>query len=386
MIVQKAYKYRFYPSNTQARQLAQTFGSARFVWNLGLELRSKSYEQEQKSISYTQTAAALTQWKKEPEKAFLKEVSSVVLQQSLRNLETAFQNFFSKRASYPKFKRRRDKQSVRYQTNAFTFSEGKITLAKQIEPLEISWSRPLPDDAKLISATVSKDKAERYFISILVETDVQSLPETTADVGIDVGIKALAVCSNGETLKNPRPLVKAEKQLKLKQRRLSRKVNHNRDKQRIKVAKQHAKIRDIRTDTIHKFTTATIRENQAVYVEGLNVAGMLKNHKLAKHIADASFAEVFRQLEYKANWYGREYIQLDQFFPSSKMCSNCGHLLLKLPLSVREWTCPECDSKHERDGNAATVILLAGRYLRATGSDARKVNAYEIRAVVGRSA
>jgi len=388
MIVQKAYKYRFFPTNTQARQLAQSFGSARFVWNRGLELRTKSYEQEQKSISYTQTAVALTQWKKEPEKTFLNEVSSVVLQQSLRNLDTAFENFFAKRASYPKFKSRKDKQSIRYQTNAFTFRAGKITLAKQDEPLEISWSRPLPDDAKLISATVSKDKAERYFISILVETDVQSLPETTADVGIDVGIKTLAVCSNGERLENPRPLVKAEKRLKLKQRRLSRKVkgSHNRGKQRIKVAKQHAKIRDIRSDTIHKFTTATMRENQAVYVEGLNVAGMLQNHKLAKHITDASFAEIFRQLEYKAGWYGRDFIQLDQFFRSSKLCSKCGHLLLEMPLSVRQWTCPECDSRHDRDGNAATVILLAGRYLRATGSDARKVNAYEIRAVVGHSA
>ena len=238
----------------------------------------------------------------------------------------------------------------------------------------------MPDDAKLISATISKDKAERYFISILVETDVQSLPETTADVGIDVGLKMLAVCSNGKTLENPRPLMKAEKRLKLKQRRLSRKVkgSNNRGKQRIKVAKQHAKIRDMRTDTIHRFTTVTIRENQAVYVEGLNVAGMLKNHRLAKHIADASFAEVFRQLEYKAKWFGRDFIELGQFFPSSKLCNNCGHLLLELPLSVREWTCPQCGSKHDRDGNAATVILLAGRYLRATGSDARKVNAYEI--------
>jgi putative transposase len=152
------------------------------------------------------------------------------------------------------------------------------------------------------------------------------------------------------------------------------------------VAKQHAKIRDIRTDHIHQFTTQTIRENQAVYVEGLNVAGMLKYYKLAKHLSDASFAELFRQFEYKAKWHGRDFVPLDQFFPSSKLCSNCGHLLLKLPLSVREWTCPECDTKHDRDGNASGVILLAGRTLQATGSDARKVNTSEIRAVVGRSA
>ncbi len=388
MIVQKAYKYRLFPSDSQKTQLAHTFGCARFVWNLGLELRSKTYQETQQSLSYAQTTEALTQWKKKPQKAFLNQVSSVVLQQSLRNLDAAFENFFEKRAAYPRFKSRKDKQSVRYQTNAFTFRDGRITLAKQDEPLEISWSRPLPDDAKLISATVSKDKAERYFISILVETDIQPLPQTSADVGIDVGIKTLAMCSNGNKLENPRPLYKAAKRLRLKQRRLSRKVkgSNNRNKQRIKVAKQHAKIRDIRTDNIHKFTTATIRENQAVYVEGLNVAGMLKNHKLAKHLSDASFAEIFRQLQYKANWYGRDFVPLDQFFPSSKLCGNCGHLLLKLPLSVREWTCPECDTRHDRDGNAATVILLAGRYLRATGSDAREVNASEIRAVVGRSA
>src|SRR5262245_23902417 len=325
MIVQKAYKYRFFPTDSQMKQLARTFGSARFVWNQGLELRSKTYEETKQSLSYAHTTAALTQWKKESEKAFLNEVSSVVLQQSLRNLATAFQNFFEKRASYPRFKSRKDKQSVRYQLNAFTYNDGKITLAKQDEPLDISWSRPLPDDAKLVSATVSKDKAERYFISILVETDIQPLPHTSNDVGIDVGIKTLATSSNGNNLGNPRPLQKAEKRLKFNQRRLSRKVkgSNNRNKERIKVARQYASIRDIRTDKIHKFTTETIRENQAVYVEGLNVAGMLKNHQLAKHIGDASFAELFRQLEYKAVWYGRDFVQLDQFFPSSKLCSNC---------------------------------------------------------------
>lgn len=388
MIVQKAYKYRFFPTDSQMKQFARTFGSVRFVWNQGLELRSKTYEETKQSLSYAHTTAALTQWKKEPEKAFLNEVSSVVLQQALRNLATAFQNFFEKRASYPRFKSRKDKQSVRYQLNAFTYNDGKITLAKQDEPLDISWSRPLPDDAKLVSATVSKDKAERYFISILVETDIQPLPHTSNDVGIDVGIKTLATSSNGNNLENPRPLQKAEKRLKLNQRRLSRKVkgSNNRNKERIKMARQYARIQDIRTDNIHKFTTETIRENQAVYVEGLNVAGMLKNHHLAKHIGDASFAVLFRQLEYKAVWYGRDFVQLDQFFPSSKLCSNCGHLLLKLPLSVREWICPECDAKHDRDQNASRVILLAGRYLRATGSDARKVDAYEIRSAIGQSA
>jgi putative transposase len=167
MIVQKAYKYRLFPTDSQKRQLAHTFGSARFVWNWALELRTKRYEEEKKSLSYNATANALADLKKEPQRAFLRDVSSVVLQQSLRNLDAAFKNFFKKQAGYPRFKSRKDKQSVRYQTNAFTLRDGRITLAKQDEPLEISWSRPLPDDAKLISATVSKDKAERYFIGYL---------------------------------------------------------------------------------------------------------------------------------------------------------------------------------------------------------------------------
>jgi putative transposase len=305
MTVQKAFKYRFYPTDSQARQLAQTFGCARLVWNWGLEMRAQAYEQEKKSLSYADTTAALAQLKKTPEKAFLNEVSSVVLQQSLRNLDAAFDNFFDKRAAYPKFKSRKDNQSARYTSAGFTYRNGQIKLAKQDESLNISWSRPLPDDARLVNVTV---------------------------------------------------------------------------------AKQHARIRDIRVDILHQFTTKTIRENQAVFVEGLNVAGMLKNNKLAKQIGDASFAELFRQLEYKAIWYGREFVQLDHFSPSSKLCSNCGHLLPELPLSVREWSCPECQADHERDENASRVILLAGRYLRATGSDARKVDAYEIRAAIGRSA
>jgi putative transposase len=388
MPVQKAFKYRFYPTDSQARQLAQTFGCARLVWNWGLEMRSQAYEQEKKFLSYADTTAALAQLKKTPEKAFLNDVSSVVLQQSLRNLDAAFNNFFDKRAAYPKFKSRRDNQSARYTSSGFTYRNGQIKLAKQDEPLNISWSRPLPDDARLMNVTVSKDRAERYFISILVKTEIHPLPPVEAEVGIDVGVKTLATCSNGVKLENPRPLQKATRRLRLKQRRLSRKVkgSNNRNKERIKVAKQHARIRDIRADILHQFTTKTIRENQTVFVEGSNVAGMLKNNKLAKQIGDASFAELFRQLEYKAIWYGREIVQLNRFFPSSKLCSNCGYLLPELPLSVREWTCPECHADHERDENASRVILLAGRYLRATGSDARKVDAYEIRAAIGHSA
>lgn len=379
MIVQKAFKYRFFPSDDQAAQLGRTFGCARYAYNQALEYRSKSWLREKKSVSYHETASKLTEWKKEPEKAFLSEVSSVVLQQSLLNLDTAFTNFFEKRAQYPKFKSRRHRQSARYATNAFTFRDGLITLAKQSEHLDISWSRPLPDDAKILNLTVSRDTSGRYFVSILVETDVKPLKKAEAETGIDLGIKTLATTSDGEKLENPRPLVKREQRLKTFQRRLSRKIkgSNNRRKAGLKVAKLHAKISDIRRDTLQKFTTKIIRENQAIYVEGLNVAGMVQNHNLAKHIADAAFGEIFRELEYKATWYGRTYLPLDRFFPSSKLCSSCGHLLEELPLSVREWDCPACGVHHDRDINAAINIKKAGRYLlkwqKATGSDARKV-------------
>jgi putative transposase len=379
VIVQKAFKYRFFPTDAQAAQLGRTFGCARFVYNQALDYRSQAWQQDKKHINYNDTALKLTQWKQEPDKLFLSEVSSVVLQQSLRNLDTAFANFFQKRAQYPKFKSRRHRQSVRYATNAFTFRDSRIILAKQSEPLDIIWSQPLPSDAKILNLTISRDTSDRYFVSILVETNIKSLKKAKAEVGIDVGIKTLAVTSEGEKIENPRPLVKHEKRLRILQRRLSRKVkdSNNRKKARFRVARLHAIISDTRRDTLQKFTTKIIRENQAIFVEGLNVVGMTKNHNLAKHIVDAAFGEIFRELEYKAAWYGRTYLPLDRFFPSSKLCSSCGHLLDELPLAVREWDCPACGVHHDRDINAAVNIKKAGQYLlkwiKTTGWGARKV-------------
>ncbi len=375
-MVQKAFKYRFFPTDKQSAQLARTFGCARYVYNQALDFRSKAWRQEKKSVGYHDTALKLTEWKKEPERAFLCGVSSVVLQQSLRNLDDAFTNFFEKRAEYPKFKSRRHRQSARYAANAFTFRDSQITLAKQSAPLDIAWSRPLPEDAKLLSLTVSRDTANRYFVSILVETDVQPLKQVKAEVGIDVGIKTLATTSDGEKIENARPLVRREKRLRILQRRLSRKVkdSNNRKKARFRVARLHTRISDTRRDTLQQFTTRIIRENQAIYVEGLNVAGMVKNHNLARHIADAAFGEIFRELEYKAEWYGRTYLALNRFFPSSKLCSSCGYLLDELPLSVREWDCLVCGAHHDRDINAAINIKLMGQYLlKTTRSDAGKV-------------
>lgn len=372
VIKERAYKYRFYPTKEQKEQLAKTFGCARFVYNWGLEKRTEAWQQRQQSLSYPKLCEMLTDLKKE--KTFLPEVSSVVLQQSLRNLSVGFTNFFEKRARYPSFKTKDSRQSVRYAKTGFTLNGDTLILAKQSEPLNIAWSRPLPDDAELVSITISKDRTERYFVSILVRTDIKPLKKAKSEVGIDVGIKTLATLSDGERLENPRTLIGKERRLKIRQRRLSRKVkgSENRKKAKLVVARQHAKITDTRKDYIHKFTTKVIRENQAIFVEGLNVKGMMSNHCLAKHIGDAAWGEMFGQFAYKAGWYGRTYLELDQFFPSSKLCSCCGHLLTELPLSVREWDCPSCGTHHDRDENAAKNIKAAGLYLLNTQSDAGK--------------
>lgn len=375
MKISKAYKYRFFPTDEQKKNLAQTFGCVRLVFNTMLDARTKAWQQEKQHLSYHDTAKMLTELKKQEDRVFLNDVSSVCLQQTLRNLDTAFRNFFAGRAKYPTFKKAKSNQSARYANNAFKFVDGKITLARQTEPLEISWSRPLPDDAKINSITISKDTVDRYFISIHFETAWKPLEDVQTSVGIDVGIKTLAVLSNGEKLENPKFLQSAEKKIKRLQRRLSKKVkgSNNRRKAKLKLAKAHAKVSDKRADYIHQFTTKTIRENQTIIVEGLSVANMLKNHCLAKSIANASWGEMFRQLEYKAEWNGRKYLELDRFFPSSKICSSCSHLLVKLPLSVREWDCPNCSTHHDRDLNAAKNIEIAGQFLLSTESDARKV-------------
>lgn len=375
MKISKAYKYRIFPTDEQKKQLAQTFGCVRLVFNTMLDARTKAWQQEKQHLSYHDTAKMLTELKKQEDRFFLNDVSSVCLQQTLRNLDTAFRNFFAGRAKYPTFKKAKSNQSARYANNAFKFADGKITLARQTEPLEISWSRPLPEDAKINSLTISKDTVDRYFVSIHFETDWCPLEDLQTSVGIDVGIKTLAVLSNGEKLENPKFLHVAEKKIKRLQRRLSKKQkgSNNRKKAKLKLAKAHAKVSDKRADYIHKFTTKTIRENQTIIVEGLSVANMLKNTRLAKSIANASWGEMFRQLEYKAEWNGRKYLELDRFFPSSKLCSNCGHLLVKLPLSVREWSCPKCETLHNRDENAAKNIELAGLFLLGMESDAPKL-------------
>lgn len=372
--VRRAYKYRFYPSTEQEQELARTFGCVRYVYNRALAERSRAYTQEQKRIGYAESARWLAVWRNDPETSWLSETASVPQQQAMRQLQTAFLNFWAKRSKYPKFKsRRKSKASATYTTFGFSYRNGKIKLAKMAEPLDIRWSRPLPEGAEPSTVTVSKDSAGRYHISILVEATVEMPPAVNPSVGIDAGITSLLTESNGTKHTNPKHEQRERERLAKYLRRLAHKQkgSKNREKARLKVARVHARIADRRRDYLHKVTTTLIRENQTVMIEDLAVRNMVRNHSLARAISDAGWSQFRSLLEYKADWYGREIIAIDRFYPSSKTCSACGHLLASLPLSEREWECPECGTVHDRDVNAAKVIQAVGLTVSACGDGVR---------------
>ncbi|KAA9377025.1 IS200/IS605 family element transposase accessory protein TnpB [Microbispora cellulosiformans] len=360
--VKRAYKYRFYPTPEQASELARTFGCVRLVYNKALEVRTRAYTLEGRRVSYAESSAALTAWKRTEELAFLAEVSSVPLQQVLRRLQAAFANFFAKRAKYPTFKsRKKSRASAEYTRSAFRYRDGQLTLAKMDAPLDIVWSRPLPEGAEPSTVTVSKDAAGRWFVSLLVEETIRPLDPCGKTVGVDAGITALVTLSTGEKIPNPRYERVDRRALARAQRALARKAkgSANRAKARVKVARLYVRIADRRRDHLHKLTTSLVRENQTVVIEDLTVRAMVKNHCLARAISGASWRELRSMLEYKARWYGRELVVIDRWFPSSKLCSACGTLQDVMPLHVRTWECA-CGAVHDRDVNAARNILAAG--------------------------
>jgi putative transposase len=375
MSYKRAYRYRCYPTPEQATVLAQTFGSVRYVYNWALRLRTDAYYQRQERISYADTSAALTALKREPETAWLNEVSSVPTQQTLRHLDRAFRRFFEGRAKYPTFHKKHGFQAAEYSISAFRWDAGAktLTLAKMDGPLDIHWSRPLPDGAKPSTVTVSRDTAGRYFVSILVEAEIAPLPPLTQQVGLDLGLHDTVVLDTGEKVGNPKFFHQDEQRLAKAQRRLAKKQrgSKNREKARRKVARVHARIADRRLDFLHKLSTRLIRENQTICVESLQVKAMVQHPTLAKAIQDVGWGEFVRQLEYKAAWYGRTLVAIDKWYPSSKRCCDCGHVLESLSLEVRRWTCPECGRVHDRDVNAAKNILAAGLAVSACGEAIR---------------
>ncbi|WP_026404363.1 RNA-guided endonuclease InsQ/TnpB family protein [Actinomadura rifamycini] len=371
--VKRAYKYRFYPTGEQSDELSRTFGCVRLVYNRALEERTRAWYGERRRVSYAESSAALTAWKKTGEAAFLNEVSSVPLQQALRHLQAAFANFFAKRAAYPRFKSRRNsRQSAEYTRSAFRWRDGQLILAKVPGPLGIVWSRPLPEGAEPSTVTVSRDAAGRWFVSILCEDRIVRPAPAKNAVGIDVGLISLVTLSTGEKVANPRHERRDGERLARAQRELFRKAkgSANRDKARRKIARIHVRIADRRRDLLHKLSTRLVHENQVVVIEDLGVRTMVKNRSLARAISDAAWRELRAMLEYKAGWYGRELVVIDRWFPSSKLCSECGRAAERMPLAVREWRCG-CGAVHDRDVNAAKNILAAGLAVSACGDGVR---------------
>jgi putative transposase len=372
--VKRAFMYRFHPTDEQAAELSRTFGCVRYVYNWALQLRSEAYTLRGEKIGYPATDKALTALKSSEEAAFLREVSSVPLQQALRHLQGAFQAFFDKRARYPRFKsKKRARTSATYTRSAFRWRGGELFLAKMSDRLDIVWSRALPKGVEPTTVTVSRDGAGRWFVSLLVEDMVKPLRRTRTAVGVDAGVSSLVTLSTGEKIANPRQEKRERARLARAQRKVARKQkgSRNRAKACVKVARLHARIADRRRDFLHKLTTRLVQENQLVVIEDLTVRNMLKNGSLARAISDASWTRLRSMLEYKCAWYGRGLVVIDRWHPSSKACSACGRICESLPLHVREWTCKGCGTRHDRDHNAAKNILAAGLAVAACGADVR---------------
>lgn len=372
--MEKAFSYRFYPTSEQENLLRRTLGCVRLVYNRALAERTEAWYERQERIGYAETSSKLTEWKKQEDLQFLNEVSCVPLQQGLRHLQTAFTNFFAGRTKYPNFKKKRNGGSAEFTKSAFKWKSGNVFLAKSAEPLNIRWSRHLPEGAEPSTVTVRLNPSGQWYISLRFDDPRDlKLEPVSQSVGIDAGITSLITLSNGEKVANPKHFDQHYRRLRRAQKALSRKQkdSRNRDKARIKVARIHQQISNSRKDHLHKLTTRLIRENQTIAVETLAVKNMVKNPKLSKAISDAGWGELIRQLEYKAQWYGRELVKIDRWFPSSKRCGNCGHVVERLPLSIREWDCPKCGSHHDRDVNAAKNILAVGHTVSVCGATVR---------------
>jgi putative transposase len=364
------WTYRCYPTPEQEQILARTFGCVRYVYNWSLAARTKAFKDGER-MSYKASDAAMTVLKRQPETVWLNEVSSVPLQQALRDLQKAFSNFFAKRTAYPAFKKKGARAAARYTKSGFKLTDGRRLQVGKLGVLRLRWDRSLP--AAPSSITVIREASGRYFVSFCVDVVDEPLPLTGAQVGIDFGVSRLATLSTGERVANPKHLHKRSARLALLQKRLAKKQKGSKRRALAKraVARCHEKIANSRKDALNKLTTRLVTEFDVIHIEDLNLRGMVKNHSLARSLSDASIGTAVRMLEEKAGRYGKQVSRVDRWFPSSKMCSACGHVVPVLPLSIREWECPKCGATHDRDLNAALNILAVGQTVLAHGDGLR---------------
>ena len=365
-----AYRCRAYPDEAQQQVLARTFGCVRVAWNQTLAERRRLWRAEGRSLSYAASDAALTAMKRDPGLAFLNQVSSVPLQQALRHQHQAFSAFFAGRARYPRFKSRWSRQSAHYTRSAFSMHGGVLRIAKTSGPLRSVWSWPDIDVITLnpTMVVVSREPDGRWYVTLAVDGDAPApLPLAGHAVGVDLGVKDFAVTSDGQRIANPRHLERKARNLARHQRRMARcqPGSANRAKARAKIARAHREVRDARQDFLHRVSTRLARGSDMIVIEDLAVKNLMKNRRLARVIADCGWGEFRRQLAYKCERYGRDLVVIDRWYPSSKTCSACGHRLAGLSLGTRQWTCPCCGARHDRDLNAAKNILAAGQAVTA---------------------
>jgi putative transposase len=364
----KSYKYKLKPTNEQIVLLNKHFGSIRFIYNYFLNERKHEYETNKNSINYYDNAKSLTELKKQDNYSWLKEINSQSLQDSLKNLETAYKNFFRFKKGFPKFKSKHDKNSFTI-PQFVKLNKNELSIPKFKDPIKVIIDRKF--NGLIKQCTISKTPTNEYFVSILVETEHNKLPKTNKSVGIDLGIKEFVITSDGYKYKNNRYTKTYAKKLKEHQQHLSRKIkgSNRYNKQKLKVATIHKKITNSRIDNLHKISTDLIKKYDLIVLEDLNIKGMVKNHKLSKHILDVSWGKFVTMLRYKSEWNDKKIVNIDRFFPSSKTCNCCGYINQNLKLNIREWVCPSCNTKLDRDLNASINILKEGNKILSSGTD-----------------
>ena len=374
MWICKAFKFRLYPDAAQQEALGVQFGHSRFVYNHFLAVRREHYACSGRGLHYQDTARELTRLKSDPEHDWLREADSQVLQQKLMDLDRAFKNFFEGRARYPRFRSRRRKQSIRYPQRV------KVDLATRRSYLpKVGWVKTVfhrPLEGVLKNVTVSRTKSGRYYASFQVELEISEPEYRGKSVGIDLGLQSFLARSDGQKVANPRHLIQAERRLRRMQKSLARRQKSSRgwERQRLKVARQHERVAAQRRDFQHKLSRRLVEEHRLIAVETLHIKGMVRNRRLAKHISDAGWGQFVQTLEYKGEWYGCEVVAADRWYPSSKTCSACGAEMESMPLHIRAWDCPECDTVHDRDMNAARNILATTTAGKTTAGTAERRN------------